>query len=154
MNYPEYKADLQRIHESEFYGLIVFQTAAFFTINEERKKKWLKLKHLEEMTLNKYLTYMKENNKQITEPNFIWTIKGYLEGFGLSILPWKISMKLLKDATIPFQEKFLRLKNNCDPKDLEFFTYVYKHEKSLEAFAIKELSNEKNSLSDVEVLLK
>ena len=31
MNYPEYKADLQRIHESEVYGRAVFATAARLT---------------------------------------------------------------------------------------------------------------------------
>ena len=51
MNYPEYQADLQRIHESEVYGQAVFDTAARLTRNPERKAKWLALKALEAHTL-------------------------------------------------------------------------------------------------------
>lgn len=50
MNYPEYKSDLQRIHESEVYGGAVFQMAAQVTLNPQRKQKWLVLKDLETQT--------------------------------------------------------------------------------------------------------
>ena len=47
MSYPEYQADLQRIHESEVYGRAVFATAARLARSPARKKKWLALKALE-----------------------------------------------------------------------------------------------------------
>jgi hypothetical protein len=152
MNYPEYKDDLQRIHESEVYGLAVFDVAARLTRNAERKNKWLVLKALEEKTLARYLAYMRDSNQAVTEPK-LWRLKGYLEGMVLGLLPWRFAMTLLRDGTQPFQVKFLRLKENADGAHQEFFTYVYAHEKALEAFAKKELSGDPGSLKAIEGLL-
>lgn len=153
MNYPEYKSDLQRIHESEVYGSAVFKTAAQLTFNPERKAKWLKLKGLEDRTLERYLTYMKETGQPISDP-IGWDLKGYAEGAVLGLLPWSIAMKQLADATKPFQEKFLRLKDNATEEvDKNFFGYVYAHEKALEFFALRELAGEPESLKPVEHLL-
>lgn len=152
MNYPEYKDDLQRIHDSEVYGLAVFGTAARMTGNAERKNKWLVLKALEEKTLDAYLAYMRASNKAVTEPT-LWRLKGYIEGAVLGVLPWRLAMKLLRDGTLPFQEKFLRLKEHAEGVHQDFFTYVYAHEKAIEAFAKKELDNDQSSLKAVEALL-
>ncbi len=153
MNYFEYKKDLQRIHESEVYGCAVFHMAAQVTLNPERKKKWLVLKDLEAQTLERYLTYMKNSGQAVIEPKG-WALKGYAEGVALGVLPWRLSMRLLKNGTLPFQEKFLRLKNNATQEsDQIFFGYVYAHEKALESFADKEISKEHNSLKAVESLL-
>lgn len=152
MNYPEYKKDLQRIHESEVYGTAVFETAAKLTLNKERKKKWLVLKELEVQTLNRYLEYMQSSGQTVVEPKG-WELKGRAEGAALGLMPWPMAMKLLRDATQPFQEKFLRLKKNSSEADQKFFSYIYAHEKALEAFAKKELSKDNNSLKAVQELL-
>lgn len=153
MNYPEYKKDLQSIHESEVYGSAVFKSAAQLTWNDIRKKKWLRLKDLEDRTLESYLAYMKETEQVITNP-MGWDLKGYAEGAALGLLPWPIAMKQLADGTLPFQEKFLRLKNNAiEERDKKFFGYIYAHEKAIEFFALKELSGGENSLTAVEHLL-
>lgn len=152
MHYAQYKADLQRIHESEVYGRAVFATAARLTRNPERKAKWLKLLALEEETLARYLAYMARIGQSVVEPK-VWELKGYVEGAALGLMPWRLAMRLVRDATGPFQEKFLRLKQNSDEAEREFFGYVYAHEKALEAFAVKELANEPGSLKAVESLL-
>lgn len=152
MNYPEYKKDLQRIHESEVYGFAVFETAAKLTLNKERKQKWLLLKDLEEQTLNRYLEYMQASGQTVVEP-IGWALKGRAEGAALGLMPWPLAMKLVRDATKPFQEKFLRLKNHASEADQKFFSYVYAHEKALEAFAKKELLKDKDSLKAVKELL-
>jgi len=152
MNYPQYKKDLQRIHESEVYGIALFETAARLTWNVERKKKWLALKALEEKTLERYIAYMQASNQTVVEPTG-WRLKGYSEGAVLGILPWRLSMKLLGKGTAPFQEKFLRLKLNAEGFHQDFFAYVYAHEKAIEDFARKELSRDRNSLTAVERLL-
>ncbi|MGM0564937.1 MAG: hypothetical protein ACQES2_11445 [Pseudomonadota bacterium] len=152
MNYPEYQKDLQRIHESEVYGLAVFDTAARLTRNPERKKKWLALKALEQQTLDRYLDYMQATNQPIKEPK-TWRLKGYIEGTVLGLAPWGIAMKLIEGATGPFQEKFLRLKQNAEGADKDFFTYVYAHEKALETFAQREQAKDPDSLRGVETLL-
>lgn len=152
MTYPQYKKDLQRIHESEVYGLAVFDTAAKLTGNAERKQKWLALRALEEQTLNRYLEYMQGSGETVVEPR-IWALKGRAEGAALGLMPWRLAMKLVRDATVPFQEKFLRLKNNANKKDHTFFAYVYAHEKAIEDFAKKELSKDQDSLKAVKGLL-
>lgn len=152
MAYFQYEQDLQRIHESEVYGIALFDTAARLTWNSRQKKKWLTLKALEEKTLERYLAYMSDSNQPVVEPKG-WALKGCLEGAALGLLPRRVSMKLLGDGTAPFQERFLRLKNNAKGKDLEFFAYVYAHEEAIEAFARKELSNDQASLKAVEELL-
>ena len=152
MKYAQYKEDLQRIHESEVYGRAVFATAARLTRNAERKAKWLTLKALEEETLARYLAYMARSGQPVVEPK-VWELKGYAEGVALGLMPWRLAMRLVRDATGPFQEKFLRLKQNSEKPDLEFFSYVYAHEKAIEAFAVKELANEQGSLKAVESLL-
>ncbi|MEO6698219.1 MAG: hypothetical protein ABIM24_02415 [Paraperlucidibaca sp.] len=152
MTYPQYKKDLQRIHESEVYGLAVFDTAAQLTRNIEQKEKWLALKALEQQTLNRYLEYMQESGQTVVEPRG-WALKGRVEGAALGLMPWRLAMRLVRDATGPFQEKFLRLKNNAKDADQMFFSYVYAHEKALEAFAIKELLKDQSSLKAVKELL-
>lgn len=152
MTYPEYKNDLQRIHESEVYGVALFDMAARVTRSSERKEKWLALKALEQQTLARYLQHMNETGQAVTEPKG-WAIKGRAEGAALGLLPWKMAMKLLADGTEPFQEKFLRLKNRAGGKDRPFFAYVYAHEKAIEAFAKKERTGEKESLKAVSQLL-
>ncbi len=152
MTYPQYKEDLQRIHESEVYGKAVFATAARLTRNAERKAKWLKLHALEEETLSRYLAHMAKTGQAVVEPK-AWELKGYAEGMALGLMPWKLAMRLVRDATGPFQEKFLRLKQNSGDAEREFFSYVYAHEKALEAFAEKELANAPDSLKAVESLL-
>jgi len=152
MNYAEYQQDLQRIHESEVYGQAVFATAARLTRNTERKAKWRMLKALEDETLARYLAYVNRSGQQVVEPR-AWALKGYAEGLALGLMPWKLAMRLVRDGTRPFQQTFLRLKNNTNKPDLEFFSYVYAHEKAIEAFAVKELANEQGSLKAVERLL-
>ena len=152
MNYAQYKTDLQHIHESEIYGRAVFATAARLTLNAERKAKWLKLHALEEETLARYLAHMNDSGQTVVEPKG-WALKGYAEGLALGLMPWRLAMRLVRDGTKPFQEKFLRLKQNSDEAEREFFSYVYAHEKALEAFAVKELANEQDSLKAVESLL-
>lgn len=152
MTYPQYKKDLQRIHESEVYGLAVFDMAARLTRNKERKAKWLELKALEQQTLDRYLEYMHESGQALKEPKG-WDLKGRTEGAALGLMPWRLAMKLVRDATGPFQEKFLRLKKNAKEEDQKFFSYVYAHEKALEAFAQKELSGDQDSLKAVRDLL-
>lgn len=152
MNYPQFSEDLQRIHESEVYGFAVFDIASRLTVHAERKKKWLALRALEEKTLQRYLSYMQDTGQTIVEPRG-WRLKGYAEGAVLGALPWRLSMKLVAKATLPFQERFLRLKQNAEADHQDFFSYVYAHEKAIEAFAKKELAREKNSLAAVESLL-
>jgi len=152
MTYPEYKKDLQRIHESEVYGTAVFDTAAQLTLNKDHKQKWLALKALEVQTLNRYLAYMQESGQAVVEPKG-WALKGRAEGAALGLMPWRLAMKLLKDGTVPFQEKFLRLKNNASEADRKFFAYVYAHEKAIEAFAQKEMKRDPESLKAVRELL-
>ncbi|MCC2638470.1 MAG: hypothetical protein K0Q68_2189 [Moraxellaceae bacterium] len=152
MTYPQYQKDLQRIHESEVYGRAVFATAARLTLNAERKAKWLTLQALEEETLARYLAYMARTGQAVIEPKG-WELKGYAEGLALGLMPWKLAMWLVRNATKPFQEKFLRLKQNSGEAEREFFAYVYAHEKALEAFAVRELANEPGSLKAVESLL-
>ena len=152
MNYPEYAADLQHIHESEVYGRAVFSTAARLTLNPSRKKKWLALKALEEQTLERYLAYMQQTGQTVKEPRG-WATKGAAEGAALAVMPWRLAMRLVRDATQPFQEKFLRLKNHAEEADQAFFNYVYAHEKAIEAFAARELERSGNSTQAIEKLL-
>ncbi len=152
MTYPQYQQDLQRIHESEVYGIALFGTAARLSRAARRKNQWLTLMALEERTLERYQAYMHASGQALVEPVW-WRYKGYLEGAALAVLPWRMAMKLLADGTAPFQERFLRLKSNADGADLEFFTYVYAHEKAIEAFARKELAGDQNSLKAVQSLL-
>ena len=153
MTYPQYKQDLQRIHESEVYGYAVFDTAARLTRNKQRKEKWLVLRALEEHTMNRYLAYMQESGQAIVEPTG-WALKGRAEGAALGLMPWRLAMKMVRDATQPFQEKFLRLKENAKEEDRKFFSYVYAHEKAIEAFAKKELAGEADSLKAARELLE
>ncbi|MCK5875935.1 MAG: hypothetical protein KAG82_14660 [Alcanivoracaceae bacterium] len=152
MTYPEYKKDLQHIHESEVYGSAVFDIAARLTRNAERKQKWLVLKALEEQTLQRYLDYMTATGQSIVEPTG-WALKGKAEGAALGLMPWWLAMRLVRDATQPFQEKFLRLKDHAEGEDKKFFAYVYAHEKAIEAFARKELAKEGDSLKAAKDLL-
>lgn len=152
MNYPEYTQDLQRIHESEVYGTAVFDMAARLARNPARKQKWLALKALEEQTLQRYLDHMQETGQRVTEPRG-WALKGMAEGAALGLMPWWLAMRLLRDGTQPFQEKFLRLKDHAEGADKAFFTYVYAHEKAIEAFARKEMAREADSLKAVHSLL-
>lgn len=152
MTYPGYQADLQRIHESEVYGRAVFATAARLTRNSTRKQKWQALQALEEQTLKRYLDYMEATHQQVVEPKG-WASKGHVEGAALGLMPWRLAMKLVGDATVPFQETFLRLKAHAAGPALAFFTYVHAHEKAIEAFARKELANDAGSLTEVESLL-
>ena len=152
MSYPEYQADLQRIHESEVYGRAVFDTAARLARDPARRKKWLALKALEEQTLQHYLDYMARTGQTVIEPKG-WAVKGRAEGAALAVMPWRLAMILVRNATGPFQEKFLRLKTHAQEEEREFFAYVYAHEKAIEAFAKKELAREKDSLKAIESLL-
>ncbi len=152
MNYPQFKKDLQCIHESEVYGAAVFATAARFTVNANRKRKWLALEALEKQTLARYLDYMAATHQPVVEPAG-WQLKGRVEGAVLGALPWRIAMTLLKKGTEPFQEKFLRLKAHSEGIHHDFFAYVYAHEKAIEAFAQRELSRERESLKAVTKLL-
>ena len=153
MIYPEFKEDLQRVHESEVYGIAVFGKAASLTLRAAPKKKWLALKALEERTLERYIAYMKESNQELTQPRG-WRVKGLIEGAALGLFPWRLSMRLLRDGTAPFQERFLRLKNNAEAAHQDFFSYVYAHEKAIESFACRELTGEKDSLIAVTGLLE
>lgn len=152
MSYPEYRSDLQRIHESEVYGRAVFDTAARLARNPEHKRKWLRLRALEEQTLARYLDYMKSTGQPVVEPK-VWLAKGYVEGAALGLMPWRLAMKMVRDATGPFQEKFRRLEQHAEGEDRAFFSYVYGHEKAIEEFAVRELARESSSLDSVERLL-
>jgi hypothetical protein len=152
MRYPEFRSDLQRIHESEVYGFAVFDTAAKLARSPERKQKWLRLRALEKQTLERYLDYMRRTGQPVVEPR-VWLVKGYLEGAALGLMPWRLAMKMVRDATGPFQEKFRRLEQNADGEEREFFAYVLGHEQAIEEFAVRELARHPMSLDAVERLL-
>lgn len=152
MNYPEYRADLQNIHESEVYGAAVFASAARWTRDPDRRAKWLTLKALEEKTLSRYLDHMARTGEPVVEPKG-WALKGAAEGTALGLMPWRLAMKLLADGTVPFQEKFRRLERHAEGEARAFFAYVLAHEKAIEAFAKKELADEAESLAAVKGLL-
>lgn len=152
MTYPQYKSDLQRIHESEVYGVALFDMAAKLTRDSVRKQKWLALKALEAHTLDRYLAHMQATGQRISEPSG-WALKGRAEGAALALMPWRLAMKLLHDGTAPFQEKFLRLKAHASEADQPFFAYVYAHEKAIEAFAKQEMLGNTDSLKAVQELL-
>ena len=152
MDYPEYKADLQRIHESEVYGIALFATAARLTKDPARREKWLALKALEEATLVRYLAHMRETGQPVRHPR-TWAMKGHLEGAALGVMPWRAAMKLLADGTAPFQERFQRLQAHAPASQQAFFGYVVAHEKAIEAFAQKERNHAPDSLKAVRALL-
>jgi hypothetical protein len=152
MAYAGYKADLQHIHASEVYGIALFTTAARLTKTHDHKQKWLALKALEEQTLSQYYAYMLQSGQAIVNPKG-WYLKGRAEGMALGLMPWRMAMRMLRDGTAPFQEKFLRLKTHASPSEQAFFAYIYAHEKAIEAFAVKELAKEPNSLQAVNNLL-
>ena len=69
-----------------------------------------------------------------------WDFKGAAEGAVLGLLPWSMAMQQLANGTIPFQKKFLRLREKAVKKiDVEFFKYIYEHEKAIKSFALAEL---------------
>lgn len=152
MTYPQFASDLQRIHESEVYGSAVFRTAAGLTRDPTRRHKWRTLEALEEATLARYLDYMQRSRKTATEPRG-WAWKGRAEGMALGLLPWPLAMRLVRDATGPFLERFHRLQAHARGEDRAFFTSVVAHEKAIESFARKELAGEPDSLKAVEGLL-
>ena len=104
VTYPKYRADLQRIHESEVYGTAVFATAARLIRDTTRRKKWLTLKALEEQNLAHDLAYMERTGQPVIQPRG-WASKGRSDGAALAMMPWRLAMKLVADATLPFQEK-------------------------------------------------
>lgn len=152
MNYPEYRADLQRIHESEVFGRAVFDTAARLARDSARRDQWLALRALEEKTLARYLDYMRSTAEPVQEPRG-WALKGRIAGAALGLMPWRLAMQQVADATRPFLETFRRLEEHAEDEDREFFAYVCAHEKAIEAFAHRELAGESNSLEAVERLL-
>jgi len=152
MSYPEFRSDLQRIHESEAYGLAVFETAAKVARSPERREKWLRLRALEKQTLERYLDYMQRTGQRVAEPR-VWRVKGYLEGAALGLMPWRLAMTLVRNATGPFQETFGRLVQHADGPERDFFAYVLGHERAIEEFAVRELARHPASLDAVELLL-
>lgn len=152
MTYPDYAADLQRIHESEVYGIALFETAARLTRDPVRRQQWLALKALEAQTLQRYLSHQRATGQPVRHPR-AWALKGRAEGAVLGLMPWRLAMTLLRDGTQPFQATFLRLKQQAAEADRPFFAYVYAHEKAIEAFASQELAGEPDSLKAVMALL-
>ena len=152
MTYPEYRADLQRIHASEVYGTAVFSTAARLTWSSDRKRKWRVLQALEEAMLARYLDHMQRSGQPVKAPTG-WALKGYVEGAALGLMPWPLAMRLLRDGTQPFLACFGRLKAHAQGDDVRFFTAVYAHERAIEAYARAELAGKVDSLKAVEGLL-
>jgi hypothetical protein len=153
MNYPEYKSDLAHIYQSEVYGSNVFWVAKKLTRNTRRVAKWEMLYQLEVQTLNRFIEHIKATQQDCTYPLF-WSIKGYIEGFLLSLLPWKMGMKILAKETQSFTKIWKRLKTNAQPEEQDFFNYIYAHEKAIESFAKLEMNNDQRSILGVSSLLK
>lgn len=149
MQYDQFQQDLERIYQSEVYGIALFTMAKRVAKNSERKAKWDRLLRLEEVTLACFEQYAEQHGVHFRYP-LLWQLKGRSEGAALGLLPWRLAMKLLKDGTQDFQVKFKRLKDNADPSTQSFFNYVYAHEKSIEAFAMAELANKQDTLTGVE----
>lgn len=152
MTYPEYRADLQRIHASEVYGAAVFRTAAAWTRDPARKAKWRTLQALEDQTLARYLQHMRATGEPVTEPTG-WALRGRAEGVALGLMPWRLAMKLLAHATQPFLTCFQRLEEHALGEERAFFAYVCAHEEAIQTFARKELAHDAGSLGAVEALL-
>jgi len=143
----QHQRDLNRIHQSEIYGAMIFKTAEILSLNKTRKNKWRVLYQLEKQTLERLFEFLELTN-QNTKASFLWKIKGCFEGFILALLPWKISMSLLEKGTRDFQRTFLRLENRSNQNDKSFYSYVYAHEKAIEKFAQIEQSNGEYSSED------
>ena len=149
---PQYLSDLHRIHESEVYGIILFKVAEKVALGASRKAKWRALQDLEVQTLERFKTFVGDTH-QSQQKVTGWQLKGKIEGLVLGLLPWSISMRLLAKGTEDFQKVFLRLKEQGDENHKKFFSYIYAHEKAIEAFALGELEKSNNSLKAVSALL-
>ena len=148
MNYPQYQSDLNKLLESEIFGEAVFYTAAKYAKSEEHKQKWLALAALETQTLERFQVFLKQNNLKATSRLHI-KAQGNATGFALAKMPWKLAMYLLKDGTQPFMQAFERLCQYADQETQMFFEYVLNHEKSIYAFADKELKKQKTTSLDL-----
>ncbi len=49
---------------------------------------------------------MSESGQPVAEPTGC-ALKGRIEGAALGLLPWRSAMRLVRDATVPFQENLL-----------------------------------------------
>ncbi|MCF6319895.1 MAG: hypothetical protein L3J83_11585 [Proteobacteria bacterium] len=148
----QHQRDLNRIHQSEIYGAAIFKTASILSLNLSKSRKWSSLYQLEIQTLRRLFEFLEQTSQQ-TKVSLVWRIKGFVEGVVLSLLPWKFSMKLLEKGTQDFQKTFLRLRNNSNEQDRQFYNYVYAHEKAIERFAQIEQNEGENSLKAVQKLL-
>ncbi|MBL4876662.1 MAG: hypothetical protein JKY10_09245 [Cohaesibacteraceae bacterium] len=152
MSYPELLTDLKHIHQSEVYGSNVFKMAGRLSFDKKKKAKWALLDELELQTLDRFLNYMQDNNRSYHYPYF-WALKGHLEGLVLGLLPWSTAMRLLAHGTESFTVIWLRLKTNANETDQKFFSYIYAHEKAIEAFAKHELEQNQDSVKVIMSLL-
>lgn len=149
----QHQNDLNRIHQSEIYGASIFKTASKLSLNPKTKRKWHVLYQLEIQTLERLFAFLKQTNQK-TSASFFWKVKGLIDGIVLSFLPWRFSMKLLERGTQDFQKTFLRLANNSNNHDKEFYSYIYAHEKAIENFAQNEQIGNDKSLKAVYELLQ
>jgi len=152
MEYLKFKSDLHHIHQSEVYGANVFKVASLLALSSDRKAKWRLLYQLEIQTLERFRTYLEDSGRVDHYP-YLWSIKGYLEGLALALMPWPIAMRILARETQSFVAIWQRLKLNACEDERPFFDYVYAHEKAIEAFAKREIESGKNSVEAIRSLL-
>lgn len=152
MKYKHYQSDLKHIYQSEVYGANVFRMAMRLS-NNHHKKKWQLLYQLEVQTLNRFFQYLSENQQTYSCP-WIWSARGHIEGVIISLLPWKVAMKILAKETQSFITVWQRLKDNSPAADKKFFDYVYAHEKAIEAFANLEVIESDRSTLALKSLLQ
>ena len=125
-------------------GESMFRVMAALSFHPARKLKWQALADLETQTRQRYLDYVAD--KPDLERPTPSPLIGWVYGVLFALLPWKIAMRALVNATDDFLEVFNRLYSHASRDDLGFFQYVVAHEQAIKAFATLEVEGE-SSLS-------
>jgi hypothetical protein len=118
----------------------MFRLLATLSVNASHKLKWRALADLETQTKQRYLDYVTDKQDLVRPAPS--PLLGWVYGILFGLLPWKIAMRLLDNATDDFLEVFNRLYSHASKEDLEFFQYVVAHEQAIKAFATLELEGE------------
>lgn len=151
--YALYEHDLARLIESEVLGETTFATAARSALTERRRRAWKTLERLESQTRLRAEAFLRRSDLDVPRLPIVET-RGLLGGVALAVLPWRIQMALLLQATREFLPGFERLaRAHRNGANEALFRYIVEHELALAEFARREASGEGSTLSAVERLL-
>jgi hypothetical protein len=152
-NADAYQRELTWAHGTEVFGEALYSTAARFTRQASRRRKWQTLAALE-MRTKTMVAEALDREGVPAFPSRLQRSLGQITGVLAAVFPWRCTLWVVGVVARSTVARFERFETEAPLKHLPLLQYLTAHERAQCDFVAHELAGDDDSLAEVLNVLK